>query len=59
MQTLVVYAEDKSLVPSPIIQGWLSEPVHPITNHRNEDMIDQTIIPQDLESKEDIPKVSE
>ncbi|GFS44981.1 hypothetical protein Acr_00g0093350 [Actinidia rufa] len=35
------------------------KPVHPITNHRNEDIIDQTILPQDLESKEDIPKVSE
>ncbi|GFS29090.1 hypothetical protein Acr_00g0005300 [Actinidia rufa] len=59
MQILVVKAEDKSLMPSPIIQGCLSEPVHPITNHRNEDIIDQTILPQDLESKEDIPKVSE
>ncbi|GFY82579.1 hypothetical protein Acr_02g0008190 [Actinidia rufa] len=59
MQTLVVQAEDKSLVPSPIIQGCLSEPVHPITNHRNEDIIDQTILPQNSESKEDIPKVSE
>ncbi|GFS40386.1 hypothetical protein Acr_00g0068240 [Actinidia rufa] len=59
MQILVVKVEHKSLVSSPIIQGCLNEPVHPITNHRNEDIIDQTILPQDLESKEDIPKVSE
>ncbi|GFS40375.1 hypothetical protein Acr_04g0004000 [Actinidia rufa] len=58
MQILVVKVKHKSLVPSLIIQGCLSEPVHPITNHRNEDIIDQTILPQDLESKEDIPKVS-
>ncbi|GFY87995.1 hypothetical protein Acr_05g0016340 [Actinidia rufa] len=58
MQILVVQAEDKSLVLSPIIQRCLSEPVHPITNHRNEDIIDKTILPQDLESKEDIPKVN-
>ncbi|GFS36241.1 hypothetical protein Acr_00g0044910 [Actinidia rufa] len=62
MQTLVVQAEDKSLVPSPLIlirQGCLSEPTHPITNHRSEDIIDQTTLPQDIESNEDIPKVSE
>ncbi|GFZ14535.1 hypothetical protein Acr_24g0007250 [Actinidia rufa] len=59
MQILVVKVKHKSLVPSSIIQGCLNEPVHPITNHRNEDIIDKTILPQDLESKEDIPKVSE
>ena len=56
MQTLVVQAEDKSFVPSPLIlirQGCLNEPTHTITNHMNEDIIDQTTLPQD------IPKVSE
>ncbi|GFY88913.1 hypothetical protein Acr_06g0008530 [Actinidia rufa] len=62
MQTLVVQAEDKSFLPSPLILtrlGCLSEPTHPITNLRIEDTIDQITFSQDFESKEDVPKVSE
>ena len=62
IQTLVVREEDKSLVLPPIIptnQECPSALTHPITHHRNEEILDQTILPQDLESKEDIPKESE